>query len=204
MKSFKQFHLTEALKAEDYEAAIVIGWYKNNGKKFDPTSSGISDSVYKTLMKNPAALDAGRNIAKAIANKFGNTLNDTFKRRLTSLFQPYELDFQQAIHLDQCWGALKKCRVADAVKTIKTWSNAWATSSRYHEGILLPCLFGCTCTDHLEHYLQCPHLFALWTFLVGNVSSDPLVRWGLIRPEPNVFLQIVCVFFLDAMQFGES
>ena len=72
MKSFKQFHLTEALKAEDYEAAIVIGWYKNNGKKFDPTSSGISDSVYRTLMKNPDALDAGRNIAKAIASKFGN------------------------------------------------------------------------------------------------------------------------------------
>ena len=72
MKSFKQFHLTEALKAEDYEAAIVIGWYKNNRKKFDPASSGISDSVYKTLMKNPDALIAGSNIAKAIAKKFGN------------------------------------------------------------------------------------------------------------------------------------
>ena len=130
-----------------------------------------------------------------VANRFGNTLNDTFERRLTSLFQPYELDFQQAILLDRCWIALKKCRVADAVKIIKTWSNGWATSSRYHEGVVLPCLFGCkSCIDNLQHYLQCPHLFAIWTFLAGSVSADPLKRWGLIAPEPNDFLQIACVF----------
>ena len=133
--------------------------------------------------------------AKLVANRFSNTLNDTFKRRLTSLFQPYELDFQQAILLDRCWATLKKCRVADAVKIIKTWSNGWATSSRYHEGVILPCLFGCkSCTDNLQHYMQCPHLFALWTFLAGDISSDPLVRWGLIGPEPNDFLQIAAVF----------
>ena len=68
----KQQQLTEGLKAEDYEAAIVIGWYKNNKKKFDLDSSGISDSVYKTLQSNPAALQAGEDIAKAIAKKFGN------------------------------------------------------------------------------------------------------------------------------------
>ena len=112
-----------------------------------------------------------------------------------SLFQPYDLDFQQATLLDRCWATVKKCRVADAVKIIKTWSNGWATSSRYHEGVILPCLFGCkACTDNLQHYMQCPHLFALWTFLAGDISSDPLVRWGLIGPEPNDFLQIAAVF----------
>ena len=112
------------------------------------------------------------------------------------MFQPDELDFQQAILLDRCWATLKKCRVADAVKIIKTWSNGWATSSRYHEGVILPCLFGCkACTDNLQHYMQCPHLFALWTFLAGDISSDPLVRWGLIGPEPNDFLKIAAVFF---------
>ena len=35
---------------------------------------------------------------------------------------------------------------------------------------------------------------ALWTFLAGDVSSDPLKRWGLITPEPNDFLRIACVF----------
>ena len=78
---------------------------------------------------------------------------------------------------------------------VKTWSNGWATSSRYHEGVILPCMFGCkSCIDNLQHYLQCPHLFALWSFLAGDISSDPLVRWGLIEPESNDFLQIACVF----------
>ena len=130
-----------------------------------------------------------------LCHRFGDTLNDTFERRLTSLFQPYELDFQQAILLDRCWAVLKKCRVADAVKIIKTWSNGWATSSRYHEGLVLPCLFGCnSCSDSLEHYLHCTHLLAMWRFLAGNVSADPLKRWGLIAPELNDFLRIACVF----------
>ena len=51
-----------------------------------------------------------------------------------------------------------------------------------------------TCIDNLQHYMQCPHLLALWTFLAGDISSDPLVRWGLIEPEPNDLLQIACVF----------
>ena len=94
--------------------------------------------------------------------------------------------------LDRCWVTLKKCRVADAVKIIKTWSNGWATSSRYHEGLVLPCLFGCnSCSDSLEHYLHCTHLLAMWRFLAGNVSADPLKRWGLIAPELNDFLVLV-------------
>jgi hypothetical protein len=78
MKGFKDFidepvDLQEQrLKAEDYEAAIVIGWHKNNGKKLDLASSGISADVYKMLQKNKAALKSGELIAKAIAKKFGN------------------------------------------------------------------------------------------------------------------------------------
>ena len=60
------------LKAEDYEAAIVIGWYENNNLRFRIGSSGISDKVYKTIMSNPQALDAGKKIAKQIAKYFGN------------------------------------------------------------------------------------------------------------------------------------
>ena len=78
MKGFKDFidepvDLQEQkLKAEDYEAAIVIGWYKNNGKKFDVKTSGVNPAVYKMLQKEKAALKAGQLIAAAIAKKFGN------------------------------------------------------------------------------------------------------------------------------------
>ena len=78
MKGFKDFidepvDLQEQkLKAEDYEAAIVIGWHKNNGKKFDVKTSGVNPTVYKMLQKEKAALKAGQLIAAAIAKKFGN------------------------------------------------------------------------------------------------------------------------------------
>ena len=66
-------NLNEAkLKAEDYEAAIVIGWNKNNGKKFDLSTSGINPATYKMLQKEKAALKSGELIAKAIAKHFGN------------------------------------------------------------------------------------------------------------------------------------
>ena len=45
IKSFKQFYLTESLKAEDYEAAVVIGWYKNNRKKFDVGETCVLDDL---------------------------------------------------------------------------------------------------------------------------------------------------------------
>ena len=77
----------------------------------------------------------------------------------------------------------------------KCWCNGWATSRRYHEDKLLPCLFGCSkCSDDLHHYLQCPHLFALWGFLAGGASADPLARWGLIQPNSNKFNLIACTF----------
>ena len=65
---------------------------------------------------------------------------------------------------------------------------------------MLPCLFGCAgAEDDLAHYVQCPHLFALWTFLVdpsfeGGVSEFPLERWGLIDPSNFKFRCMACVY----------
>ena len=50
----KKVQLQEGLKAADYEAAIVIGWHKNNRKKIkSPEEVGINPGVYKTLLKSP-------------------------------------------------------------------------------------------------------------------------------------------------------
>ena len=89
---------------------------------------------------------------KLISHKFCNNLRDTIERMLTDLFQPYALDFIDGpspetggskIPLDLCFESLKKLRVSDVVKVLKCWCNGWATSRRYHEDKLLPCLFGC-------------------------------------------------------------
>ena len=61
MYSLNQY-ITEALKAEDYEAAIVMGWYEIHDQELD-NKSGITSKTVETIKKNPQALEAGRNIA---------------------------------------------------------------------------------------------------------------------------------------------
>ena len=65
--------LSEAkLKAEDYEAAIVVGWHKIHNMKLNPSSAGISPKVIKLLEGEPLALEAGERIAEKIAKHFSN------------------------------------------------------------------------------------------------------------------------------------
>jgi hypothetical protein len=64
MQRFKSF-LSEAVKAEDYEAAIVIGWYELHNRELD-SKSGISSSTIATLQKNPDVLESGKRIAEYV------------------------------------------------------------------------------------------------------------------------------------------
>ena len=46
------------------------------------------------------------------------------------------------------------------VVLVKTWTDAWATSRRYKEGILWSCVFGCEeAIDELPHYVRCSSLW---------------------------------------------
>ena len=77
---------------------------------------------------------------------------------------------------------------------VKTWANAWATSHRMHETIVLPCLFRCAQTDSLQHYIFCPILFALLRALHPDVSEMPLERIGL-QSSSAINLQRVSALF---------
>ena len=68
----KKYHLTEGLKAEDFEAAIVVGWHKIHNMKLNPAAAGISSKVMSILEKEPMALEAGEKIAAYVAKHFGN------------------------------------------------------------------------------------------------------------------------------------
>lgn len=73
---FKQY-LTEALKAEDYEASIVMGFYELTGRPItsNPSKYGISDKVFKSINETPVAKEAGRRIAEAVLKKFPELKN---------------------------------------------------------------------------------------------------------------------------------
>ena len=76
MKKFSTY-LTEAIKAEDYEASIVMGFYELKGKPItdNPTNYGISDKVFTAIQNNPKALDAGRKIATAVLKQYPSLKN---------------------------------------------------------------------------------------------------------------------------------
>ena len=112
------------------------------------------------------------------------------------MFCPFVVDCRNHANLERCFSVSRECKVADAIKVIKTLVNGWATSHRYHEEKLLPCVFGCSgCVDSLKHYMKCPALLAFRRFLAcGVASEDPLIRRGLTNPSKDTSLLTSCIF----------
>ena len=110
-------------------------------------------------------------------------------RRLGVLFPQVSLDAASAA---TCF----KKMIGHASTTLKmigirTLCNSWVTSSRFHEAVLLPCIFGCgclgpllpgnSCKDYLTHYLSCSRLWDVVAFVSGSpVRSPPPVRLGIL------------------------
>jgi hypothetical protein len=65
MQGFKTFLSEAKVKAEDYEAAIVIGWYELHERELD-SKSGITDKTLKVLESNPEVLASGKRIAEYV------------------------------------------------------------------------------------------------------------------------------------------
>ena len=87
MRTFKNYLVEGKLKAEDYEAAIVVGFHKITGQKLDVEKSGIGAKTMSVLEKNPAALEAGERIAKSVKSHFklGNAKAEQYGRAKSSL-----------------------------------------------------------------------------------------------------------------------
>ena len=78
---------------------------------------------------------------------------------------------------------------------LKTWGNSWATSYRFHEPVLLPCLFGCYHgIDKLAHYVVCPWLFKFVSLLRPGTSSNPLERIAMHNPTLDSVKVVACTF----------
>ena len=95
---------------------------------------------------------------------------------------------------------VKKLGMAWASAIIKSWVNAWTTSSRMHEDEILPCIFGSDYgeEDSLGHDLCCE---PLWTIIISfshvdkqflKASSATKLGFG---PLPSAWLQCLCVAF---------
>ena len=87
MFNFKNYLTEGSLKAEDYEAAIVVGFHKITGQNFDVEKSGVGAKTMSVLENNPAALEAGEKIAIAVKKHFklGNVKAEQYGRAKSSL-----------------------------------------------------------------------------------------------------------------------
>ena len=85
------------------------------------------------------------------------------------MFAPLQ-PFGQHFEFGTAFVFLSTMRQHDAMRVVRTWCNAWATSTRYDHDHILPSLFGCTSSggacdhaghrteDRMIHYAQCPML----------------------------------------------
>ena len=70
---------------------------------------------------------------------------------------------------------LLAARGTAAAIAVKTWTGSWTTSSRMHEPLLLPCLFGCPglAEETVQHYLRCNRLWHIvYNFLISRQLSS--------------------------------
>ena len=113
---------------------------------------------------------------------------------------------------------LRTMRCHEAMQVIKTWTNSWATSGRYHENPIFPCLFGCrdrqsffgmirsplpilvsdfgVCPPgDFSHYLICPKMWhAIDSIVTHSVPIDPFKRLGLTDSTYDNLFPLACSF----------
>ena len=84
-----------------------------------------------------------------------------------------------------------------AVQVLKTWSNAWATSHRFHESRRLPCLFGChNKPESLNHYAFCPYIKSTveqHNSVCNELSAECLL--GLSDPSIIRLKRVAAMFY---------
>ncbi len=115
-------------------------------------------------------------------------------KRAQDLSFPFEVPLH-ALSLTPTCKLLRGLRAHDAIRVLRTWVNAWCTSTRFHEEMRLPCLFGCFAEeDRQSHYSMCPHLFAIQRHLYPPTHSDPLIRIGLVDTSVDNLKLVACTY----------
>ena len=98
---------------------------------------------------------------------------------------------------------LKSVSHSSAVMVLKTVVNSWTTSYRFHESVLLKCVFGCSCLhplpldfhpiDEVEHYLKCGRLWRIidCIFPDAEIPNSVPARLGLVPGKAHLLSTVV-------------
>jgi len=142
-----------------------------------PNTTGIQSKVYKAIVKAS-----------------GSLWQDLINRRLQVL-SPTEVPNEFTSSQSHFCKAAKQVGPGIMMTVIKTILNSWVTSHKFHEAMLIDCIFGCEgCKDTLTHYLSCD---PFWTLLVCTCKLDgqwlgmtPAKRLGIRSPNKTALTLI--------------
>ena len=160
-------------------------WLTKDEEKFRATVMKTLGRLKKspTKIKNDQA-DLAENITNAL---YPAQIDTLFEKRLGTVFVRFT---GERLHVD--WiGTFKLLRglsMHEAMCYVKTICNSWTTSSRYHDGKLLNCAFGCRgAPDDLAHYICCPRLWTEVDVAAGASDEEELdsVRQRLLVEDPT-------------------
>jgi len=189
---FPGTHLVKAHQENMFPSAPIPGI------SFDPKVQALA---YKVLHQYSGKSDLFEIVSRRIANWLGY---------IPIEFVPDQFEFASSL--------LRKMRCHEAMQIVKTWTNSWATSVRYHESVVFPCLLGCQdCgrffgmirlhghpvareghpvpRDDFSHYLFCPSMWHIIDSIVlHSTPIDPLKRLGLLASNFENFFTLACAF----------
>jgi len=99
--------------------------------------------------------------------------------------------------LDDVTPTLRKLKCYEVVQVLRTWSNSWSTSYRYHESRKLPCLLGCPgMPDCIAHYSSCPLIHEYVSATFGQyLFPDCLNCFGTSARNPDALRQVACIYY---------
>ena len=153
------------------------------GDDFFSSAGGIQKLVYRAIMDN------------VFPDVQCDQLSMLCAARCAALFKPYDIFAGDGPNFPEAFEILEGVGGHISLKVVKTWLNGWATSHRMHEDVVHDCLLGCQgAADSLNHYVVCPHMFAMLRYLFISVSDDPLIRLGIKSPEVFSLQVLSCLF----------
>ena len=144
-----------------------------------PHKLPIQATAYKSLMQIGFPNDIQAHVSKHIFQFAGTDGDANASLDLTASFM-----------------FLRKLRKHEAMQVIKTWCNSWATSYRYHESTLFPCLLGCPFKkDELDHYLFCPHVWFVARTAFPQLAFERLSDRLCVDNPCTVSLRVLAATF---------
>ena len=159
------------------------------GLGLDRHASEIANCFLTNAGEEPSRKSVQAKFYNLLQSFRGSVWADTLNRKLP-LWLPGGIDdWVLSPALEECLcKLLKKAGTRVAVSVIKSWANAWTTSSRMDEDEVLPCILGCqSCDDKLSHYICCD---PLWTSVISSAKCtveqlhvSPRVRLCLQNPS---------------------